>query len=232
MERSSRERRVATVLPVQIRRSGQLVSGTAGNISPHGIYVRTDAPLETGEVVELEICLPGERSLQVRARAVHALVGRDAQELGRHAGIGFRFVDEDEPTLRVIAEIIDEMAFASSSRRRERWLGAHLVVACADDRLLDRITTVLGSEGHTVESASNQLDTYALCLEYTPDLLVTTEADLGRTLQARFAMEKQDVGVLCLAKPFTDEELCIQVATALARRRPAGDEGIHRMTAR
>ena len=208
------------------------MSGTAGNISLHGIYVRTDAPVEAGEIVELDIGLPGGRTLLVRARAVHALVGPDARELGRHAGIGFRFLDEDTPTLRVIAEMIDEVAAAWSARRRERRLGAHLVIACADARMLDRITTVLGAERHAVETASNELDAYALCLQYTPDLLVATEVALAGRLQARFASENLDAAVLCLEKPFTDEELCLQVARALARRNLSGVYGIRRITAR
>jgi hypothetical protein len=41
----------------------------------------------------------------------------------------------------------------------------------------------------------------------------------GRTLAARLAMDNLDVGVLCPKKPFTDEDLCAQVAAALAQRR-------------
>jgi hypothetical protein len=222
MDRTERERRVGVHLPVKFERLGRRVIGMAGNISPHGVYVRTDAFLPPGEIVELGIALPRGRTINVAARAVHALEGLEAYTLGRHAGIGFQFVDEDSPTLRLVAEMIDEIAAELSAPRLDRADPVRLVVASNDSRLLDRMTTVLGREGYAIEAASNCLEAYVLCLEHSPELIVAGEgmAINGHTLAARLAMDKLDVRVLCPEKPFTDEDLCEQVAAALAQRRP------------
>jgi len=220
MDRGERERRVGVLLPVKIERRGRRVNGMAGNISPHGVYVRTDALLPLGTIVELGIALPRGRTINVTARAVHALDRREAYALGRHVGIGFQFVDQDSPTLRLVAEMIDEISAELSAPRPDP---VRLVVASTDSRLLDRMTSVLGRAGHAIETASNCLEAYVLCLSIGPELIVAGEdmAIDGRTLAARLAMDNVDVGVLCPEKPFTDEDLCTQVAAALALRRPA-----------
>jgi len=202
------DRCVVVQLPVASERLGRRITGMAGNISNHGVYVRTDTLIEPGEIVQLGIALPRGRRIKVAARAVHALRGGEAHSLGRHAGIGFHFVDEDSKAFRVVAEMLDEIAGKRAEGRRSRQ--ARLVVASSDPRLLDRMTTVLGYEGYAVEGASNGLEAYALCVEHTPEIFVAAEE------MALAGSEALDVRVLYLDKPFTDDDLCARVAAALA----------------
>jgi len=66
-------------LPIKIHRAeaGSDASGTTGNLSAAGVYIRADAALEVGSNVEFEIALPPEMTgsdedvvIQCRGRVV------------------------------------------------------------------------------------------------------------------------------------------------------------------
>jgi hypothetical protein len=221
MERMTRERRLGIPLPVEFECAGLRVTGVAGNISRHGVYVRTEAGIGKDEIVKLGIALPNGMTAQVLSRAVHSLELRTAQALGQRAGVGFRFIDEDSLGLHAIGKLIDEVSGQVSPLVGEVAEPLRLTVVSSDARLLDRMTTVLGDNGYAVEAASSSFEAYVLCFQHTPELIVVGEymASLeGPTLAVQFDHGKVDIKVLRLKKPFTDEELCAQVATALGKQ--------------
>jgi hypothetical protein len=220
MERMTRERRVGILLPVEFECAGLPVTGVAGNISRHGVYVRTDAGIPKDEIIKLGIALPSGMMVRVTSRAVHSLEKGPAQALGRCAGIGFRFIDEDSPGVRAIAELISEVTGEVSPSVRDGADRLRLVVASGDPRLLDRMTTVLGENGYAVEAAASSFEAYLLCLEHRPELIVVGEymPSLSEaTLAVQFDHERVDFKVLRPKKPFTDEDLGAQVAAALSK---------------
>jgi CheY-like chemotaxis protein len=221
--RAERERRIGLLLPVEFERLGKRTTGMAGNISRGGIYVRTEELVPPGEIVELGIALPRGFTVRVMSRAIHTLEPEAAHALGRYAGIGFRFLDEDTPALRAIAEMIDDVAGeVCAAAGSEGGQQVRIVVADGDERLLDRKATVLGDAGYVVEAVANGVEAFSACLERSPEIVLAAE-DMpimdGPTLAQQIAQDKLDVSVVFVKMPFTDEDLCAQVATALAQRR-------------
>jgi CheY-like chemotaxis protein len=220
MEHITRDKRLGILLPVAFECAGHAVTGVAGNISRRGVYVRTDAGVEKDEIIKLGITLPNGLTVSVTSMAVHSLERNAAQALGRCAGVGFRFLDEDSPGVRAIADLILELEGEVSPSVEDVAERLRLVVASGDPRLLDRMTTVLGESGYSVEAASSSFEAYVLSAEYRPELIVVGEymaALNGPTLAVDVAQGKVEFKILRLQKPFTDEELCAQVAAALAK---------------
>lgn len=219
-KRADRERRIGILLPIEFERLGQRVTGMAGNISRNGIYMRTETFMPVGEIVELGISLPKGMMVKVVGRAVHSLERRTAHSLGRYAGIGFHFIDQNTPALEAIAEMIDEIAGEVSAPLCDKPI--RLVLAHGDARMLDRMATVLGEAGYAVEAHSNGVEAYAACLQQSPEIVIASE-DMpimdGAALAAQITQEKLDVSVLFVSRPFTDEELCAQVARLIGERR-------------
>src|SRR5262245_47017082 len=175
MERVARERRLGIALPVEFECAGLPATGVVSNISRRGVYVRTDARIEKDEIVKLGIALPNGLTVSVTSCAVHSLETRTAQALGRCTGVGFRFIDEDSPALRAIANLIDEVAGELPPPVRDVAEPLRLIVASGDARLLNRMTTVLAENGYAVEAASSGFEVYVLCLQHAPELIVAGE---------------------------------------------------------
>ena len=221
MEHLARERRFGILLPVHFECAGTSVTGVAGNISRRGVYVRTDAGVAKDEIVKLGIALPNGVTVHLLSRAVHALETATARTLGRCAGVGFRFVDDESPALRAIADLLSEVSGELSPPVHDVAERLRLVVASSDPRMLNRMTTILEENGYAVEAASSSFETYVLCMQHMPELIVVAEymASLdGPTLAVQLDQGKVDLKVLRLKKPFTDEELCAEVAAALSKQ--------------
>jgi len=220
--RIERERRIGLLLPVELERLGKRVTGMAGNISQHGIYVRTQEFVLPGEIVQLGVALPCGITVRVMARAVHTLEAGAAHSLGRLAGIGFHFIEENTPAFVAIGEMIEDVAGEVSAPQCDRPEGVRLVVAEGDPRMLDRMSTVLGEAGYAVEAVANGLEAFAICLDHAPEIVIAAQ-DMaimdGEALRAQIEKEKLDVDVLFVRKPFTDEDLCAQIAGKLTERR-------------
>ena len=220
MEHVAREKRLGVLLPVEFESAGRAVTGVAGNISRRGIYVRTDAEIARGEIVRLAIELPSGVTVRVMACAVHSIEKDTARTLGRCTGIGFRFIDADSPAVRAIADLVAEIAGEVLPPGRDIAEPLRLIAASGDGRLLQRMATVLGENGYAVETASSAFEAYVLCLERKPALIVAGEympSLEGPSFAVHFDHEAVAVPVLRLKRPFTEEDLCVQVATALGR---------------
>lgn len=76
------------------------------NISPGGIFIRTDAPREQGAVIYLQFTLrDGSRLIEGMGRVVRVNPPGDAS---RPAGMGVEFTNLDEESIGLIAEICSQ----------------------------------------------------------------------------------------------------------------------------
>ena len=220
-ERVERERRIALLLPVHLELLGRRVAGLAANISRRGIYVRTEEEVPLGDVVELAIALPSGHLIHVVGRAVHRLDARSARKLGRFAGVGFQFLPDATGELHLLARMVDQGAGEPCAPLRSTQ-PLRILIAESDSRLLARMTTILDEAGYLVESASNGVEAYSLCLERRPDLLLCAERIPlmnGPAIVAKLAREGVHIPTSFVHKPFTDEELRDRVEATLAELR-------------
>ena len=81
-------------LPIKIHKGDADASGTTGNLSAAGVYIRADASLEVGSPVEFEITLPPEVTggkddvvIQCRGRVVRTDEPKASAESGDSRGV-------------------------------------------------------------------------------------------------------------------------------------------------
>lgn len=74
------------------------------NISPGGIFIKTDQPREEGSVIYLQFTLrDGSRLIEGMGRVVR--VTKPPGDAKRPAGMGIEFINFDEESMALIAEI-------------------------------------------------------------------------------------------------------------------------------
>jgi CheY-like chemotaxis protein len=225
-DRVERKRRIALFVPVHFEWDGHRETGLSTDISRTGIYVRTDAAISVGQTLSLSLAArPGNGLIEITARAVHVLEGDAAIALARFPGVGFEFADSRAGQLSAVAELVEE-AIRKRSASMLSLSGRRILVADSEPRVLSRMTTILDNAGCIVETASNGVEAYSICLERQPDLVVCDEKlpimD-GKALEARLASDGLQVAVTFARKPFADIELCSRVSCALNKQDSVGD---------
>lgn len=245
-----RERRVVTACTVEFERLGKRVVATSEDVSRRGCFLRTTDFLPIGEVVELSISVPGASLVSVISCVAHVLPVLAARALGRHAGMGFEFLDVDEERLSALKGFLDPLLGDSAppDALPER---LRVIIADPSRRLLERLATSLGGAGFVVAKCENGADAYAACTEQAPDLVLSADEmpvmdgwTLMKMMNARPKLAEVPVvlmsdnpsdiarlkayrsGVLdFLPKPFTDEELTLRLRR-LGRSRRATSEKV------
>jgi CheY-like chemotaxis protein len=210
------------------------VDAETEDISPRGLYVRTDALLPVGEITEVRVTLPDGTYLALRARVAHILMPSAAAAIGRHAGMGFELVGPDTPSR------IKLRAYLESLRSELTSPGfvapARLLVVEPSDAMRARITSSLEVAGFQVESVTGATDALQACASWRPDAIVAASAMEGMTgVDLAYAMSEHatlsdvplvltgdegDLGRLdayragvrdYIPRPFLDEELVIRI---------------------
>lgn len=154
-----------------------LDDGVSQDLGRHGIFVRTRQFLPVGAEVELRIHLARGSMALMMARVSHVLSETAARSLGREAGMGFEFVEQDQNRLARFGAIYDELSRslthtpASVLPRRAR-----VVVADSSARLLERVSRALQNAGFVVEPVTDGGEAYVACLREPPEILL---ADAG-----------------------------------------------------
>ena len=88
-EEQRRARRYAAELEVRYERASDFVREYTENVSHGGIFVRTEQPLRTGDLVKMHIMLPGEEQpLVIEGSVTHSR----PQPNGLPAGMGVEFI--------------------------------------------------------------------------------------------------------------------------------------------
>jgi DNA-binding response OmpR family regulator len=245
----SRQLRIVVTLQVEFEHEGTLVRGTTADLSRTGVFVRTEHLVPQGEIVTITLTPPEGQPVTVQARVAHVLGGRGARVLGRHAGMGFEFVDQDGDA-RAALEALCARVIEGETAPDAALLRARILVADPSSRLCDRLADALTAAGFDPESVPSGADAMSRCQERAPRLVIVGDAMPimdGWTLMARLAttpgldelpvlMMSDDAGELnrlrayragvadFLPRPFTSEELILRVRRLLAPGRRLSTE--------
>jgi uncharacterized protein (TIGR02266 family) len=193
-----RDLRVSAQFHITFRTVDALVVALSANLSRGGLFLKTNRVMPQGGVVSLVIHLPdGGEDVEVPCSVVFA---RDASD-GQSPGMGLRFIDPDE-TIRkriewfIINSTPDPKELLAQSQSRKLNL---LIVD--DDRFQSEVAAAaFTARGDTVRVARDGLAGLALCLEQTPDLVLTDVQmprmdgwQMVRLIRARPALAKVPV---------------------------------------
>jgi CheY-like chemotaxis protein len=232
--RRGRDQRLVSRCRVEIDHATGSGEGETEDISPSGVYVRTETLLSVGDETDLRLTLPDGSIVALYARVAHCLAPSAARALGRHTGMGLELIGPDTPAREKLCAHIEALRLEMASRGIPATRRAILVEPSPP--LRERMTRGLEAAGFqvtAVESAMQALDAgaaatpdaviaaaampamtgvdlaYAMAehstLSEVPLVLTGEDGDLGR-LEAFRAGVRDYVPV-----PFLDEELAIRV---------------------
>ncbi len=244
-----REQRIVTSLKVEFSRLGEQVGAVTEDLSRNGAFVRTSEFLPIGNVVELTLHLPHGGAFPVISRVAHILSERAARALGRRAGMGFEFLEQDEAHRVRLEAFLEDLLEELTPPPRLIKTHAHVLVADSSTRLLERLSTALGDADFGVETVSNGAEAYASALNRAPDVLLIADEmpvmdgwTLVKMLAARprlcdvpVALMSDDSSDLTrlkayrlgvkdfLQRPFTDEEVCIRLRRLAATAKSSSE---------
>lgn len=161
-------------LPVELIVDGKKLRAVSQDLSPYGMFVRLSPPLPVGTMVQLVISPNGQR-LVTSGRVTHELAEVEARTLGRFPGIGIAFRDPIRPADQQFAQAITRLLERHAQHQPPADL--RIVVADAETRILERLSTALGTAGFSVATATNGMEAIGACLSRTPDV-VLVERDM------------------------------------------------------
>ncbi len=166
--------RIAINLPVEVIAGDQRLRTVTQDLSPQGTFIRLSPPFPAGTEVEV-VFAPGGQRLVLAGHVVHALTEAEAGTLGRFPGIGVEFRDPARPGEEVFSDEVQRLIERFGKRQPPADL--RIVVADSQTRLLERLSTALGTAGFTVATATNGIEAIGACLSRTPDV-VLVERDM------------------------------------------------------
>jgi DNA-binding response OmpR family regulator len=161
-------------LPVELISDGKKVRAVSQDLSPLGMFVRLAPPLPVGTIVQLVISPNGQR-LVTTGQVTHALAEVEARTLGRFPGVGIVFRDPVRPSDDLFADGITRLLAAHAQSVPQADL--RIVVADPETRVLERLSTSLGTAGFLVATATNGMEAIGACLSRAPDV-VLVERDM------------------------------------------------------
>ena len=102
-----RSPRVAHEVMVAVRTDrGGHFTGWGTNLSATGVFVNTQTPSAVGEEVHMLLQLPGVPECKLRAKVMWSKTpGEHVEE----AGMGVQFVETDQPTLELLAQMVQRL---------------------------------------------------------------------------------------------------------------------------
>jgi len=169
-----RNTRVAMNLPIELIVGGKRMRAVSQDLSPYGMFVRLSPPLPVGTVVQVVMSPNGQR-LIATGQVIHSLAEVEARTLGRFPGIGVAFRDPMRPAEEQFAQAIIRLLEHHAQHLPPSEL--RIVVADAETRILERLSTALGTAGFSVATATNGMEAIGACLSRAPDV-VLVERDM------------------------------------------------------
>jgi DNA-binding response OmpR family regulator len=156
-------------LPIELIAGGKRTRAVSQDLSPHGMFVRLSPPLPVGTVVQVVLAPNGQRLLTT-GKVTHALAEVEARTLGRFPGIGIAFREPVRPAdhqfVQAIARMIDRHV------QHQPPADVRIVVADSETRILERLSTALGTAGFSVATATNGMEAIGACLSRAPDVVL------------------------------------------------------------
>jgi DNA-binding response OmpR family regulator len=169
-----RNDRVAMNLPVELIVGGRRMRAVSQDLSALGMFVRLSPPLPVGTAVQIVLSPNGQR-LVTTGHVTHALAEVEARTLGRFPGIGVAFREPVRPAEQAFTQAI--VRLLESHAQHQPPADLRIVVADAETRILERLSTALGTAGFSVATATNGMEAIGACLSRTPDV-VLVERDM------------------------------------------------------
>ena len=169
-----RNDRVAMNLPVELITDGKRLRAVSQDVSPFGMFVRLSSPLPVGTVVQIVISPNGQR-LVTSDQVSHTLGEVEARTLGRYPGVGVAFRAPVRPADRQFTQAV--VRLLENHAQHQPPAEIRIVVADAETRILERLSTALGTAGFSVATATNGMEAIGACLSRTPDV-VLVERDM------------------------------------------------------
>lgn len=232
-----RSQRVVTACKVEYERLGTVVDAVTEDIARGGVFVRTDALLPVGDVVELTLHLPGGGTMTVISRVAHLLSETAARALGRRAGMGFEFLEQDSDRRDRLLALLEELITELTPPPEDNPRSTRVLVVDASTPILERLSTALDAAGFVVETAANGTEAYSAALSRPPEIILAADEmapmdgwTLIKMLSARPGLADVPVALMSsdasdltrlrayrlgvrdfLLKPFTDEEVVIRL---------------------
>ena len=169
-----RNNRVAMNLPIELIAGGKRVRAVSQDLSPHGMFVRLSPPLPVATRVQVVITPNGQR-LVITGKVTHALTELEARTLGRFPGIGVAFDDPVRPSEEEFTQAVVRLLARHAQHQPPADL--RILVADSETRILERLSTALGTAGFSVATATNGMEAIGSCLSRAPDV-VLVERDM------------------------------------------------------
>jgi CheY-like chemotaxis protein len=138
------------------------------DISRTGVFVAS-GPLPVGTPVVVALEHHGVR-VASPARVTHCLTPEEARSLCRMPGVGLAFREPIDVGFAVAIETLLRRARTLQPNR------FHIVVADAELRVLERLSTALGAAGFSVATASTGLELVSACSRQKPDVVLVDRA--------------------------------------------------------
>jgi CheY-like chemotaxis protein len=237
--RRGRDPRLVSRCRAEFDRPSGIVEAETEDLSPRGLYLRTEALLPVGEVTEVRVTLPDGTYLALRARVAHMLTPVAARTLGRHPGLGFELVGPDTPSRRKLRAYLESLR---TELTNPGLTGApQLVVVEPSPPMRTRIASALEGAGFRVTAVASAPEALQACAAWRPDAIVAaaeldgmTGADLAYAMSEHplladvplvltgedgdlVRLEAFRAGVRdYIPRPFLDEELVIRMSRIVA----------------
>jgi DNA-binding response OmpR family regulator len=154
-------------LPVELIAGGKKLRAVSQDLSPYGMFVRLSPPLPAGSIVQVVIAPNGQRQVMT-GQVTHALSEVEARTLGRFPGIGVMFREPMRPSEQAFLDAIKRLLERHTQPRPAADL--RILVADSQTRILERLSTALGTAGFFVATASNGMEALGSCLSKAPDV--------------------------------------------------------------
>jgi CheY-like chemotaxis protein len=154
-------------LPVELIADGKKLRAVSQDLSPYGMFVRLSPPLEPGTVVQVVIAPNGQRHV-IPGQVTHALGEVEARTLGRYPGVGVMFREAMRPSEQAFLDAVSRLLERHTKERPAADL--RILVADSQTRVLERLSTALGTAGFFVATATNGMEALGSCLSKAPDV--------------------------------------------------------------
>jgi DNA-binding response OmpR family regulator len=162
-----RNDRVVMNVPVEIIHDGKKLRAVSQDLSPFGMFIRLSPPLPSGTVLQVVISPNGQRHVMT-GQVTHSLADGEARTLGRFPGIGVMFREPMRPSEQQFLDAIARLLERNAAAKPHADL--RILVADPQTRILERLSTALGSAGFVVATATNGIEAIGSCLSRTPDV--------------------------------------------------------------
>jgi CheY-like chemotaxis protein/Tfp pilus assembly protein PilZ len=246
----SREQRLVSRCRIEFDRPSGAVEAETEDVSPRGMFIRTDSLLPVGEETDLRLTLPDGTFLQLRARVAHMLTPHAAKALGRHPGIGMELIGPESPSRLKLRAHVDSLRGEITNPGLSTTTQAVLVEPSAP--LRQRMVRCLEAAGFKIIACSSMPEALEACTQWRPDVIVCAAAlesemsgvDLAYAISEHSTLADVplvltgDEGDLArleafragirdyIPKPFLDEELVIRVHRVVAPSAPSANPGL------